>query len=86
MLRGDGKPGWHRSEGGGAAVVVLLIVLLILYVLSIGPFAALSSRGYINADENSWIVYVYFPLLWVANQVGFVGTALKWYIFLWIDT
>jgi|GEM_PF-1506207 len=73
-----------RSLVVPALVVAILVLLLpLFYVLSIGPVIALEARGYLEIEEDSPIVYFYWPILWSAESFQFVEGLLEWYADLW---
>jgi len=75
-------------ERGGAPIVMVLVVLLVLspllYVLSIGPVAGMLEAGWISKHWEPTLEVAYSPLLWTANRVPPVESALTNYMLLWV--
>jgi hypothetical protein len=73
----------RRSSLAGAlvAVVLFMLALPVLYVLSIGPAAAI----YQNRAAPEAVEGFYAPLQWVADSSEAARQALMWYVELWVD-
>lgn len=78
----DEGPVQRRS--GAAHVVHLLLVGVVLYVLSIGPVAALHDRG-VFGDWDDTVEVVYYPLGMIHWGLPVTRPAIDSWIVLWED-
>jgi len=61
-------------------VLLFTAVLPLLYILSIGPAAAIANHYHLHSEG---LQTVYFPLMWLCDHVPTVDRALEWYTRLW---
>ena len=62
-------------------VGVALLFIPLLYVLSIGPAAWLSSREYLSQEATETF---YYPLSLACKRFGWCQDAVNWYVEFWI--
>ena len=62
------------------AILLVIVLVLVLYVLSVGPAAALEENEVIS---NAVFEYVYAPLIWLCDNSATVLWILESYVGLW---
>jgi hypothetical protein len=73
-----------KPKGNGMAwgvVGAALLIFPLLYVLSIGPAAWLSSRGYLSDAATEAI---YYPIILAIERFEWCGDSVNWYIEFWL--
>jgi hypothetical protein len=75
----DDKPKGNGMAWGIVGAALLLVPLL--YVLSIGPAAWLSSRGYLSDGATETI---YYPVILASEQFGWCQEVVNWYVDFWV--
>jgi hypothetical protein len=72
----------EQRGGSGCAIGCLLVLLVapVLYVLSIGPAAFVSSRN----PRFEWLWLIYYPLEMLAECWTPLEDALGWYVEMWM--
>jgi hypothetical protein len=75
----------ERSKSPTGLIVALFVLAVpVLYVLSIGPVAYLSSSGTIRYDRRDAAEGFYAPLFWASENCEPFDHALERYIQLWV--
>ncbi|MCA9114456.1 MAG: hypothetical protein KDA79_05180 [Planctomycetaceae bacterium] len=78
-----------RTSAGSKSTVLLLgiVVLPVLYVLSIGPFNWMYTKGWLGPWDgplNQTLLIPYYPLVICTRyKIPVVAPALEWYLSLW---
>jgi hypothetical protein len=75
----------ERSSGAIVIALALLVMLVlpVMYILSIGPVAALARNGYLSEGALAVLSVVYAPLEYVAESSDWTQQWAEWYISFW---
>jgi hypothetical protein len=77
----SGHEGKQGRSAAGAIALVFVVLLPLFYVLSIGPAAWMMKHKHI--PDNGTIETIYFPLMWLHENVNIARQLLEWYVAIW---
>ena len=69
----------HKLHWGPIAVGIAILVVVV-YPLSYGPAAWLSTHGYV---PDFLVDIPYSPLWWLSEKLEWFGEIVEWYLGLW---
>ncbi len=71
----------EEKNSQGSTAILVIIITIILYVLSIGPVAALHEKY--NIFNKDYLVIFYYPVFMLAQSIDIVKELLVKYVELW---